>query len=107
MATKNQVTKGAFALFTFPSFQLVDKMDFNHVHFDKSIIHNDYFYVTGQDEESGKIYKGKIDLNNKKIILLETFIVDDFPHGLDIYQDLFSYTSYGSDSVIIELLGKI
>ena len=55
---------------------------------------------------SGKIFKNMIDLINKKIILLETFIVDDFPHGLDIYQNLFSYTSYGTYSVNIEPLEK-
>ena len=106
LATKNQVTKGAFVLFTFPLFQLLDKIEFNHIHFDKSIIYNNFFFVTGQDEESGKIYKGTFDLNHKKIILLETFIVDDFPHGLDTYQDLFAYTSYGSDSVNIDFLEK-
>lgn len=106
MSVKNQIFNGAFGLFTFPSFQLVDKIEFNHIHFDRAIYNNKFFYVTGQDEESGKIYKGTIDLTNKKIILLENFIVDDFPHGLDIYEDLFAYTSYGTDSVIIEPLEK-
>ncbi len=106
LSMKNHISNGSFALFTFPSLQLIDKIDFHHVHFDKMVKDNDYFYITGQDEESGKIYKGTIDLDNKKIIVLEKCIVDDFPHGLDIYEDLFSYTSYGTDSVHIELLEK-
>ncbi len=106
LATKNQITNGAFALFTFPSLQLLDKIEFNHVHFDKSIIYNNFFYITTQDEESGKIYKGTIDLIHNKIIMLNKIVVDDFPHGLDIYQDLFAYTSYGTDSVNIESFKK-
>lgn len=107
LSKDNQITKGAFALFTFPQFILLNKIDFHHVHFDKIIMDkNNNFYITGQDETSGKIYKGSIDLINKKIILLNNFIVDDFPHGLDIYQDLFAYTSYGTDSVHIESLEK-
>lgn len=106
LSTKNHISNGTFALFTFLSLQLLDKIEFKHVHFDKSIIHNNFFYITGQDEQNGKIYKGTIDLNNKKIIMLNNIIIDDFPHGLDIYQDLFSYTSYGTDSVHIEPLEK-
>ncbi len=106
LAKDNQITSGAFALFSFPNFKLVDKIEFNHVHFDKIVSKNNYFYITGQDEICGKIYKGTIDLINKKIILLKNFIVDDFPHGLDIYNDLFAYTSYDTNSVTIEDLSK-
>lgn len=106
LSMKNHISNGAFALFTFPLFQLVDKIEFQHVHFDKSIIKNDSFYITGQDESGGKIYKGTIDLINKKIIMINKIIVDDFPHGLDIYKDLFVYTSYDTDSIHIELLEK-
>ncbi len=104
---KNQITNGAFGLFSFPEFKLVDKIEFNHIHFDRVISDkNNNFYVTTQDENSGKIYKGAVDLLNKKIILLNHYIVDDFPHGLDIYEDLFAYTSYDTNSVNIEYLEK-
>ncbi len=103
----NQITSGAFALCTFPEFKLIDKIEFKHIHFDRVILDkNNNFYVTTQDENSGKIYKGVIDLVHQKIILLNTYIVDDFPHGLDIYEDLFAYTSYDSNSVNIEYLEK-
>ncbi len=104
---KNQITNGAFGLFSFPEFKLVDKIEFKHIHFDRVISDkNNNFYVTTQDENSGKIYKGSVDLLNKKIILLNYYIVDDFPHGLDIYEDLFVYTSYDTHSVNIEYLEK-
>ncbi len=104
---KNQITNGAFGLFSFPNFILLDKIEFNHIHFDRVILDkNNHFYVTTQDENSGKIYTGTIDLVNQKIILLKDFIVDDFPHGLDIYEDLFAYTSYDTNSVNIEYLEK-
>lgn len=105
LSKNNQITNGSFALFTFPQFTLLDKIDFNHIHFDKVICDkNNNFYVTTHDEFSGKIYKGTIDLTNKKIIFLKNFIVDDFPHGLDIYEDLFAYTSYGTNSLNIDYL---
>ncbi len=107
LAKDNQITSGAFALFRFPQFTLLDKIEFHHVHFDKIISDKkNHFYITGQDKESGKIYKGNVDLVYQKIIVLKDFIVDDFPHGLDIHKDLFGYTSYDTNSVTIEYLEK-
>ncbi len=107
LSKDNQITKGGFALFTFPNFILLDKIEFHHVHFDKIINDkNNNFYISGQDEFNGKIYKGTIDLVHQKIIILKDFIVDDFPHGLDIYEDLFAYTSYDTNSLTIEDLSK-
>lgn len=108
LAIKNQIFNGAFMLFTFPEFKLLDKVEYNCVHFDRVILSKDKdsFYVTGQNEKCGIIYKGMVNIEDKKINMLKEFEVDDFPHGLDICEKLFSYTSYGSNSLVIEDIEK-
>jgi hypothetical protein len=106
LAVKNQIFNGAFMLFTFPDFILLDKMEYHCVHFDRITSYQSYFYITGQNEKCGIIYQGSVDINNKKIVMLRDFEVFDFPHGIDICENLFSYTSYGNNCVVIEDIEK-
>ncbi len=101
---KNQFIHGMIALFSYPTLQLLDKIDYKQIHFDRIIYRNNYFYITGQNETSGIIYKGCVDINNQKILNIKEINVFDFPHGLDIYDGLFAYTSYGNESLIIDNL---
>lgn len=99
---KNQSISGFIGLYSYPSFTLLHKIDYHHIHFDRIIYYNDSFYVTGQNIVSGIIYKGTIDFLNNKILDIKEINVLDFPHGVDIYENLFAYTSYGNDSLIID-----
>jgi hypothetical protein len=84
----------------------LDKIEYHCIHFDRIIGSSNLFYITGQNEMNGIIYKGLIDIDNKKINNIKEIVVKDFPHGLDMYENLFSYTSYGDDCVVIEDINK-
>ncbi len=93
-------------LFSFPDYKLMDKVEYNNIHLDLGCSKDNNYYICGHDLEGGFIYKGTIDIDNNKIININKIKVEDFPHGICIYDNFLAYTSYGTSSAYIHDLSE-
>ena len=84
----------------------LDKIDINNSQIDGMVIYNDYFLATihcGIDK-CGNIIVGKI--NNNKLYFTKKVPCNDFPHGIDVFNDKVAYTSYANSSIVIQQLSN-
>ncbi len=107
MTKRGLIFDGFIGLYSFPEFQLYDKKSYHFVHLDRCIWHENHFYVTAQKEDHGYILMGSVDVERKKICDIKDISCHSFPHGLTIFDDLFSYTSYDTSSVYIHHLSTL
>jgi hypothetical protein len=86
--------------------KLLDSIEIEKSQIDGSVIYKDYFFITlhcGIDK-CGYIYIGKI--NNNKLIFIKKVKCNNFPHGIDIYNNKLVYTSYANSSITIHSLDE-
>lgn len=83
---------------------LDDSLYFKNCQVDDIAIHNNHFFVTAHsiDDECGYILVGNIEKTS--LNFLKKVRCHDFPHGIDIRNNLLAYTSYAKSTVTIQLL---
>ena len=55
-------------------------------------------------DKCGYIFIGKIDKD--KLIFVKKVACNNFPHGIDVYNNKLAYTSYANSSVTIHSLDE-
>jgi hypothetical protein len=103
MIVKSHFFNGGIRLYS-SEYVLLDNIDIPYTHFD-CICSDIYdFYATGANLQNGYIFHGKINIKNNTIETLYAYEVNDFPHGIDIFENKLAYTSYSTSG--IHLLDK-
>ena len=98
MAEEGHMFNGSIRLYTL-DYELIDVIELPFTHFDGVICKNNVFYATGADLTDGYIYKGVVEDN--KIVSINQYQVNDFPHGIDINNNKIAYTSYSTSGIHI------
>jgi hypothetical protein len=98
MAEQGHTFNGSIRLYTI-EFKLLDNVEVPFTHFDGVACSGNVFYATGADLVGGYIYKGVVD--DRKIRSIGKHRVNDFPHGIDIRNNLIAYTSYSTSGIHI------
>jgi len=85
---------------------LLDSIYIKNAQIDGSMIYNNYFFMTLHSEiyKCGYIYIGSFTDTNIKFI--KKVPCNDFPHGIDIYNNKLAYTSYTNSSVMVHSLDE-
>jgi hypothetical protein len=96
MATKGHTFNGSIRVYSH-NFTLLHSIEVPLTHFDGIVSDGNLFYATGADTRCGYIYKGSVVEN--KITSLEAFQVHDFPHGIDVKDNIIAYTSYATSGI--------
>ena len=83
----------------------LDSLGFPNAQLDGHVYHGGYHFITLHDgnEECGKIIVVKI--SNNKLKIVNKVKCNDFPHGIDVYENRLAYTSYSSESIVLCPLG--
>jgi hypothetical protein len=83
---------------------LHDDLYFKNCQIDQSAIKDNHFFVVihSADDECGYIVIGNIE--KTKLNLLKKVQCHDFPHGIDVRNNLLAYTSYAKSTTTIQLL---
>jgi hypothetical protein len=82
------------------NYKLLNSYQISECHVDCLVVKDDNIYITSQSKKHG----GGILRFNFITKILEISKVQDFPHGLDIKNDLFAYTCYSDSSLNIKSL---
>jgi hypothetical protein len=98
MAEQGHAFNGSIRLYDI-EFKLLDNIEVPLTHFDGIACKGNVFYATGADLIGGYIYKGVV--HDGKIKSLCKHQVNDFPHGIDIRNNLIAYTSYSTSGIHI------
>ena len=85
---------------------LLDSIHIKNAQIDGSAIYNNHFFITLHSEiyKCGHIYIGSI--NDTKLTFIKKVQCNDFPHGMDIYNNKLAYTSYANSSVMVHSLDE-
>jgi hypothetical protein len=88
------------------TFDLLDSIYIPNTQIDGSVIYNNYFFITLHDaiDKCGYIYVGTI--NDINISYVKKVKCNNFPHGIDVYNNKLAYTSYTNGSVTIHSLDE-
>jgi len=86
---------------------LLDSIHIKNAQIDGSTIYNNYFFTIYQSEidKCGYIYIGTI--NDTKITFVKKVKCNNFPHGIDVYNNKLAYTSYTNSSVTVHSLDEL
>lgn len=86
------------------TIELLDSIHIPNTQIDGLVIHNNYFFITLHDgsDRCGYVYIGSI--NDDNITYVKKVKCNNFPHGIDIYNNKLVYTSYANSSVTIHSL---
>jgi hypothetical protein len=98
MLNAGHSSNGFIGLYT-KDFVQLDRIEFENVHFDSVTSKDGTFFGTGADMEGGYIYVGTI--GGDKLSPIVKHRVQDFPHGIAVYNDKLAYTSYKTSAVYI------
>lgn len=98
MAQQGHTFNGSIRLYTI-GYELLDNAEIPLTHFDCVVCKGNVFYATGADLIGGYIYKGVV--NDRKIKSIIKYQVNDFPHGIDIRNNVIAYTSYSTSGIHI------
>jgi len=85
---------------------LLDSIHIKNSQIDGSVIYNNHFFAVLHSEiyKCGYIYIGSI--NDTNITFIKKVQCNDFPHGIDIYNNKLAYTSYTNSSVMVHSLDE-
>lgn len=99
MAEQGHTFNGSIRLYTL-EYELLDNIEIPFTHFDGvACSGGNVFYATGADLIGGYIYKGVVE--GRAIKSICKYQVHDFPHGIDIRNNLIAYTSYSTSGIHI------
>ena len=98
MTNKGHTFNGFIGLYTH-EFRELDIVPYSTTHFDSVTSKDGVFYATGSDLEGGYIYVGSTV--DDKLSAIVKHPVQDFPHGITVYNDKLAYTSYATSAVYI------
>jgi hypothetical protein len=98
MSENGHIFNGSIRLYT-SEYELLDAVEVPLTHFDSVTCKCNVFYATGADLNDGYIYKGVVE--DRKIISINKFKTNDFPHGIDIKDNKIAYTSYSTSGIHI------
>lgn len=96
MIEKGHKFNGSIRLYTL-DFKQLDSIEVPLTHFDGITSKKNIFYVTGADLDGGYIYKGIVEDN--KLSSIHKYQTQDFPHGIDIRENIIAYTSYTTSGI--------
>jgi len=83
---------------------LLDSIHIKNSQIDGSVIYKNYFFITLHSgiDKCGYIYIGTIHHTN--ITFVKKVRCNDFPHGIDVYNNTLAYTSYANSSITVHSL---
>jgi len=104
----NDLLNSLIVLYSLENNQLtlLDSIKIEKSQIDGSVIYKNYFFVTlhcGVDK-CGYIYIGQIDKD--KLIFVKKVACNNFPHGIDVYNNKLAFTSYANSSLTIHFLDE-
>jgi hypothetical protein len=106
---KNNLVDSSIMLYSLENDKLLllDFLNLNNYQLDGMAFNNNHFFVTANsiDDECSYIIVGNVD-KQKKLNLIKKVHCHDFPHGIDIRNNLLAYTSYAKSSVTFQLLSN-
>ena len=85
---------------------LIDTIHIKNAQVEGSIMYNNNFFCTVHSEidKCGYIYIGIV--SDKTITIIKKVPCNNFPHGIDIYNNKLVYSSYTNNSITIHSLDE-
>jgi hypothetical protein len=99
LTMKNHISNGCLRLYTSDFTVILNSFEMPSTHLDGLTMDKNIFYITCRNLDNGYILKGNITDN--MIITEKRIPCEDFPHGIDIFNNKIAYTSYTTSGIHI------
>jgi hypothetical protein len=102
---EKEVYDGEILLCSFENSEcnVVDRVTFSQCHFDSIVSNGNTVYCTTTFVDTGSCIL-TADIVENKIVNIKKHPCAPFPHGIDIFENMIAYSSYGTSSTFIKEL---